>query len=170
MRNAAISACVLMLAACSQSPDSSADVAATEPEANAAEIQGENGQDSSVELPEQTAYDGPIPMPIRVGTDGPDMDACGTYAEVANLDPDGDNYVSVRDAPSTSVKERDRLDAGQGVQVCATSNGWSGIVYAGEDDEEQDCGTGSPVATVRNYTGPCRQGWVDSRYLEMVAG
>ena len=109
-------------------------------------------------------------MPILIGGDGPQMDACGTLAKVANLGTDGVDYVSVRDAPSTAVKERERLKAGRGVQVCATEGGWSGIVYRDEGDDAIDCGTGTPVATAQPYTGPCRQGWVESDYLEMVAG
>ena len=118
----------------------------------------------------KTDYTGPIPMPILIGSDGPDMDACGAYAQVANLNRRGDNYLSVRDAPNVTTKERDRLAPGQGVTVCASKNGWSGVVYAKTDDEEQDCGTSSPVASVQPYRGPCRQGWVSSRYLEMIAG
>ena len=118
----------------------------------------------------ETAYDGPIPKPIMVGGDGPEMDACGTYAEVANLDPNGDNYLSVRDAPSTATKERDRLDAGQGVSVCVTEYGWSGVIYGKPGDEVLDCGVGMPVEAAQPYRGACRQGWVDARYLKMVAG
>ena len=162
MKNLFAVAALVALGACSQLAQDEAPGEAT---ASATPATPENSTTAAT-----AAYDGPIPMPIRVGGDGPEIDACGTYAEVANLDPAGDNYLSVRDAPSTETKERDRLDAGQGVEVCAIDDGWSGIVYAKEGDEEQDCGTGSPVPEKRNYTGPCRQGWVDSRYLEMIAG
>ena len=113
------------------------------------------------------AYEGPIPQPIMVGSDGPDMDACGTLGEVANLDPAGDNYLSVRDAPSTLTKERDRLDPGQRVTVCDSADGWVGIVYSKIDE---NCGVSSPVATEERYLGPCAQGWVDERFVEMIAG
>ena len=112
-------------------------------------------------------YEGPIPQPIMVGSDGPDMDACGTLGEVANLDPNGDNYLSVRDAPSTLTKERDRLDPGQRVTVCDSADGWVGIVYSKIDE---NCGVSSPVATEERYLGPCAQGWVDERFVEMIAG
>ena len=154
-------AAFVALGACSQSAQDEAPAEAT---ASATPATPESSTNATT-----ATYDGPIPMPIRVGGDGQEMDACGTYAEVANLDPAGDNYASVRDAPSTETKERDRLVAGQGVAVCAMEDGWSGIVYAKDGDEEQDCGTGSPVREERNYTGPCRQGWVASRYLEMIA-
>ena len=162
MKNLFATAALVALGACSQSARDEAPAEATASTTPAA-----------AEAPAAAttaAYDGPIPMPIRVGGNGPDMDACGTYAEVANLNLAGDNYASVRDAPSTETKERDRLGEKRGVQVCATEDGWSGIVYRDEGDEATDCGTGTPIATEQNYTGPCRQGWVDSRYLEMVAG
>ena len=114
-------------------------------------------------------YDGPIPMPIRIGTNGPDLDSCASYGEVTGLNPKGDNYLSVRDAPSAEVKERDRLDPGQGVHICAESNGWYGVVYD-KGDEMRDCGTDSPVPTPRNYSGPCAQGWVSKKFVTIIAG
>ncbi len=116
------------------------------------------------------AYNGPIPMPIVIGSDGPEADACGTLAKVMPLDGKDVNYLSVRDAPDGSTKERDRLEPGQQVSVCASHGAWSGVVYAAPGSETQDCGVGSPVAAQEPYSGPCRQGWVASQYLEMIAG
>ena len=134
--------------------------------APAGEMTGEDVSDA----PATGGYDGPIPKPIRVGTDGPEMDACGTYGEVSGLNPDGDNYLSVRDAPSNKVKERDRIGNGHGVNICAESNGWYGIVYDIEGDSGIDCEVGSPVPTPRNYTGPCAQGWVSKKFVTITAG
>ena len=161
-------AAFIALAACSQ-PGSDADNSSVKDRSGEliptpADNDLASGQGS------EAPYPGPIPKPISVGGNGPSMDACGTYAEVSNLDIDGHSYLSVRDAPSIATKERARLKAGRGVQVCETENGWSGIIYRDEGDDATDCGTGTPVATEQNYTGPCRQGWVDSRYLEMIAG
>ena len=159
MKYAAPAIALCLLAACSQPQEEGAaadDAIAATPAGSAA--------------PAETAYDGPIPMPIRIGGDGPDFDACGTYAEVAEYDAAGEDKPYVHDAPSTSTKSRDILAAGQGVQICASENGWSGIVYPGEGQTAADCATGSPVASEENYTGPCRQGWVEERYLEMIAG
>ena len=86
------------------------------------------------------------------------------------FDPNGDNYLSVRDAPSDKVKERDRIGQGHKVHVCAESNGWYGIVYDIEGDSGIDCETGSPVDKPRNYTGPCAQGWVSKKYVKITAG
>ena len=148
----------LLVSACSQS-DNSADAAA-----DATAVITDSGSTAG----DIADYDGPIPMPIKVGTDGPDADACAASGVVTNLDEAG--YASVRDAPSTSTKERDRLEVGQLVSICAQSGDWTGVVYSKAGDEATDCGTGSPVATEQNYTGPCRQGWVESRYVDMTAG
>ena len=119
--------------------------------------------------PPAIAYDGPIPRPITVGGQGTDADSCGVIAEVAKLEQGEDGYLSVRDAPNSEVKERDRLDTGQIVQICTASGGWSGVVYATAEDDPADCETAG-IAEERNYTGPCSQGWVESRFLEPVSG
>lgn len=148
-----------MLAACSQPQEENAS-ADTDPVAAPAETVA----------PDEVAYDGPIPKPIRIGGDGPDFDACGTFAEVAEYDAESDDKPYVHDAPSTSTKSRDILAAGQGVQICVSESGMSGIVYPSEDQTVDDCGTASPAASEENYTGPCRSGWVEKRFLEMIAG
>ncbi|MBD60054.1 MAG: hypothetical protein CL808_08045 [Citromicrobium sp.] len=176
-RVAVIAAIAVSLAACQQAPaDGTADEPATENEAplepsvpdEEPDLEAEPAAPEAAGAP-KLGYAGPIPMPIKIGTNGSDMDSCASYGEVSGLDPEGDNYLSVRDAPSTEVKERDRLDAGQGVHVCAESNGWYGVVYD-KADAARDCGTDSPVPTPRNYTGPCAQGWVSSKFVTIVAG
>lgn len=161
----------LALAACQQAPaDGTSETPAPEETMTAAPADIVVPAETAPETPQPTmAYEGPIPMPIRIGTDGPDLDSCGSYGEVTGLNPRGDNYLSVRDAPSAETKERDRLDPGQGVHVCASSNGWYGVVYD-KGDEMRDCGTDSPVPTPRNYTGPCAQGWVSQKFVTIIAG
>jgi hypothetical protein len=47
------------------------------------------------------------------------------------------------------------------------------VVYPPNADGEAipvDCGTGAPVANRRAYEGPCRSGWVDENFLELVGG
>tara|TARA_B100000678_G_scaffold270653_1_gene258767 strand:+ start:216 stop:731 length:516 start_codon:yes stop_codon:yes gene_type:complete len=166
---ALLATCCVALTACERAP---ADGTADEP-APQTETPLETGapDDAPATTPanDTADYDGPIPMPIRIGTNGPDLDSCASYGEVTGLNAEGDNYLSVRDAPSTQVKERDRLDPGQGVHVCAESNGWLGVVYD-KADEAKDCGTDSPVDSPRNYTGPCAQGWVNGKFVTIVAG
>ena len=108
--------------------------------------------------------------PVRVGLAGSDLDACLSLAEVRGLDRNGDNFLSVRARPSRVAPALDRLGPGRQVWVCDADAvpGWTGIVYAERPGEE--CQVGSPVASIRPYSGPCRQGWVASRFLAVIAG
>jgi len=108
--------------------------------------------------------------PVRVGLSGPDMDACLTTGAVQGLDRNGDNFLTVRARPSRVAPALDQLRTGRQVWMCDGDgvSGWTGIVYATEPGQE--CDVGSPVASPRAYAGPCRQGWVASRYLRVVAG
>ena len=108
--------------------------------------------------------------PVRVGFDGPEVDACGSYGVIEGLNPDGDNFLSVRSAPNLDAEELDRLSTGTGVSLCESVDGWLGIVYEGSGTPGMQCGTGSPVSAVQNYSGPCRSGWVSERFVDLVAG
>lgn len=120
--------------------------------------------------PSPTPKFGVEPRPVRIGFDGPDFDACGSYGEITGLNPDGDNFLSVRSAPSTDAEELDRLTSGTGVSMCDSANGWIGIVYEGSGTAGTDCGVGSPVESERDYDGACRSGWISERFVELIAG
>jgi hypothetical protein len=167
MKKAFASLLIASLAACSQP---ASDNPAEEPSSPAAENASTISPSGDIAGGAVVVYDGPIPKPIMVGSDGPEIDACGSFAKVAKLDGQDVGFLSVRDAPSGLTKERDRLEPGQGVSVCVSDGEWSGVVYAKPGDEAQDCGVGSPVETAQLYRGSCRQGWVVTQYLEMVAG
>ena len=174
MKKALASLLVASLAACSppagDTPvEAPASPAATEAAA-AAETPAALSPSGESTVPAAMAYDGPIPMPIMVGADGPEADGCGTLAQVAPLTGADVDYLSVRDAPSGSVKERDRLKPGQQVAVCASQGEWSGVVYHEPGGDIGDCGVASPVAAAEPYRGVCRQGWVVTRYLDIIAG
>ncbi|MEL7680904.1 hypothetical protein AAG602_07030 [Citromicrobium bathyomarinum] len=154
----------LSLAACERAP---ADGTAEEP---APQVTTQAPADVAVPAQTEAApYDGPIPKPIRVGLKGPNMDSCASYGEVYDLESGGETYLSVRDAPSTQVKERDRLDPGQGVHICSEDGDWFGVVYD-KGDEGKDCQVDETLDTPRNYTGPCAQGWVEAKYVNVTAG
>ena len=159
-----IATLALSLAACERAP---ADGTAEEP---APDMTGEApGDMAGPAANDPVPYDGPIPMPIRVGVNGPNMDSCASYGEDSGLEAGGETYLSVRDAPSLQVKERDRLDPGQGGHVCSEEGDWYGIVYD-KDDATKSCGVDETLDTPRNYTGPCAQGWVQGKYVTITAG
>ncbi len=111
-------------------------------------------------------------QPVMIGLDGPEFDACGSLGEVANLNPRGDNYLSVRARPSTSGTELDRLGPGARILMCdATTDGWIGVVYDPNADEDYfDCQALGLEPEPRPYSGPCRSGWVHGDYVIVIAG
>ncbi len=107
----------------------------------------------------------------RIGLAGDDLDACLSVGQVSGLDPRGDNFLAVRAEPSAQGREKDRLGPGRWIWLCDEAGDWLGVVYSADpDDKPGDCEVGSPVASVRPYAGPCRSGWVHSRYVEVIAG
>ncbi|MCP5396089.1 MAG: SH3 domain-containing protein [Sphingomonadaceae bacterium] len=110
---------------------------------------------------------------VMVGSDDLDFDACGGVGVVAGLNPRGDNFLSVRSSPSTSGRELFRLKTGHPVNLCDVSEDgkWLGVVFQPAEDEQDfgNCGVGTPLPR-QPYSGPCQQGWVSGRYIELVAG
>jgi hypothetical protein len=102
--------------------------------------------------------------PVRVGGIS-DHDACAQLGEVTGLNPNGDNYLSVRDGAGTSFAEIDRLSAGQEVHICQYKDDFYGVVYG-----DHACGVGTPIPVAQPYKGPCKSGWVSVRFIEITAG
>ena len=117
-----------------------------------------------------TASAQPGSRPVRVGLGGADFDGCQVYAEVSGLNPRGDNFLSVRAAPSVRAAELDRLGPGRRIWMCEieTVPGWTGIVYGPRGST--GCAVESPVPRPRPYRGPCRSGWVSNRFIRAIAG
>jgi hypothetical protein len=110
----------------------------------------------------------PGARPVRYGLNGPELDGCTPYSEISGLNPRGDNFVSVRAAPTTAGRELDRLGPGRKVWICEEAGGWAGIVYGPR--ASTGCNVETPIPRVRAYRGPCRSGWVSSRYVTPIAG
>lgn len=109
--------------------------------------------------------------PVTIGHAGADMDACLSTGEVTGLNPAGDNFLAVRAAPEVSAPMLARLAPRHPVWICDEApGGWTGIVYQADPHDPLDCGVGTPVPRVQPYRGPCRSGWVASRYIVVVAG
>ena len=105
-------------------------------------------------------------VPVMIGGIA-DLDACQTLSRIVGLKRGGDNFLSVRRGPGVGYAETDRLGPGRQVYSCARSGGWVGIVYGGRGS---GCGVTSPVPRRQAYRGPCRSGWVHSRFVQDVAG
>jgi hypothetical protein len=104
-------------------------------------------------------------VPIMLGGND-DYDACGSAGVISGLSPRGDGFLSVRSGPGVNYAEMDRLYNGNAVQICDRRGGWMAVVYGGG----RDCGVSSPWPKRLAYTGPCKYGWVASRYVTVTAG
>lgn len=103
-------------------------------------------------------------VPVLVGGD-PDLDACSSVGKIVGLDPNGDNFLSVRSGPGSKYDELDRLHTGDLVYLCDEHGAWQGVVYPAEG-----CGVTTSVPNQQPYTGPCRSGWIFGKYVVVVAG
>jgi hypothetical protein len=75
-------------------------------------------------------------------------------------------FASVRSAPKLEAKELDRLNAETLVQVCDTKGTWTGVVYG---PNAVSC-VPDFVPKAYSYKGPCKSGWIASRFVVGVAG
>ena|SRR5688572_20569087 len=106
--------------------------------------------------------------PVIVGAD-PELDACPSTGRVSGLNPDGDNFLSVRAAPNPDARAVARVRSGQILWICDVTAGerWYGVVYSISGADR--CGL-NRVRRSRAYSGPCRSGWVSARYVTVIAG
>jgi hypothetical protein len=89
--------------------------------------------------------------------------------EVIGLDPNGDNFLSVRSGPGGQpYREIDRLFSSDVVRVCDRKAPWFAVVYSATRKPQESCHIGSK-GTRRPYMGPCQYGWVHSRYIKVNA-
>ncbi len=106
-------------------------------------------------------------VPVMVGGDET-LDACNTLGAVTGLDPQGDNFLSVRAGPGTEYERTDQLGPGRKLWLCDQRGDWLAIVYNNADGSE--CGVSSPQAEWLPYDGPCNAGWVFKSYVTVIAG
>ena len=109
-----------------------------------------------------------LDVPVMAGGEE-ELDACGSAGRIVGLNPRGDGFLSVRSGPGGKpYREIDRLHNGNAVIVCDEQGPWLAVVYG--RFAEDDCGVGTPWPVRKPYAGPCRFGWVHSRYVKIVAG
>ena len=106
-------------------------------------------------------------MPIIIGG-AVSAAACPGSGDVVGLDPQGDNFLSVRSGPGGGgYREIDRIHSGQRLKICDMSGPWFAVVY--DPGHTADACDVDRAWTVRQaYSGPCRQGWVYSSYVELT--
>ncbi|TXI48096.1 MAG: integron [Lysobacter sp.] len=112
----------------------------------------------------------PAEVPVRVGIHE-DLDACGSFAEVKGLNPRGDGFLAVRSGPGADYAMRDRLPEGATFYVCGESadGRWISVVYPRKGQTQEQCDVSSPKSGGA-YRGPCAYGWVNARWVNILAG
>lgn len=111
-----------------------------------------------------TALAGEPAVPVMVGGD-PDIDAC-SFGEVQGLNPDGDNFLALRAAPSAEGQLLAKLTEGQNIWLCDQTGPWIGVVV----HDATGCGFGSPIPEARPYDGLCESGWAHRYWIRQIAG
>jgi hypothetical protein len=113
----------------------------------------------------------PREVPVIVG-EQEDLDACGGWAEVRGLNPEGDGFLAVRAGPGVVFAMRDRLRERDGLYVCGGSEDgvWLSVVYPRKGQDAADCGVSSALPAPRTYRGPCGWGWVRADWIRIIAG
>ncbi len=114
----------------------------------------------------QISSAGDASVPVKVGGEV-DLDACGSVGQVHRLNPDGDNFLAVREGPGSAHPMIDKLYTDAQVFMCDQNGAWIGIVYG---PDNVDCGVGTPIADRQSYSGACASGWVHGRYIKLIAG
>ncbi len=95
--------------------------------------------------------------------------ACPGGGDVVGLDPQGDDFLSVRSGPGgRDYSEVDRIHIGQHLKICDMSGPWFAVVYD-PGGPTGSCDVDRPWAVRQAYAGRCRQGWVYSRYVDVTA-
>jgi Caspase domain/Bacterial SH3 domain len=61
----------------------------------------------------------------------PQAEGCNRFGKVRGLDPNGDNFLSVRTGPGTGFEEIDRIYNGNGVSICSIQGKWLKVKYGG---------------------------------------
>jgi hypothetical protein len=91
--------------------------------------------------------------------------ACPRKGAVANLSAKG--TLTVRKGPATTYAKIDALGNGRPVHFCDWSpdETWVGVVYPAAGGG--DCGVDQPQPEAGPYTGTCKTGWINAKYVRV---
>jgi hypothetical protein len=110
-----------------------------------------------------------IDVPIVIGGDK-QINACAATGEVGGLDSQGSGFLSVQTGPDRAYRKIDRLFNGNKIYICDQIGSWYSVIYSESRELTQECGVGKPRETRQAYTGPCRYGWAEMRYIRPISG
>ena len=95
-------------------------------------------------------------VPVMYGVDA-DFETCG-WGQISKA-------TAVRAGPGTGYLKTGEVKAGAGVTMFGEKGDWIGIAYG--SDGQEDC---PPRKKDKAYDGPSKSGWVQKKYLRLVAG
>ncbi|QCW27021.1 integron [Lysobacter enzymogenes] len=110
----------------------------------------------------------PRAVPVEVGG-SEEWDACGSTGRVRGLKADGDGFLAVRAGPGADYAMLDKLATGAW-SICGSRGRWTAVVYAPAGADASACGVSWAIAEAEVYRGPCKSGWVNTAWIEVVAG
>ena len=91
--------------------------------------------------------------------------ACARRGAIAGLSAKG--TLTVRRGPGTQYAKTDALGNGRRVSFCdwSADETWVGVVYPAANGG--DCGVDKPQKKAGPYTGTCRSGWINARWVRV---
>ena len=106
-----------------------------------------------------------------IGLEGPETDACPGIGRISMFAPKKGDFMRVYPDAYETARIKDKLPLSSLVWLCEADEGWQGIVYPiGDNQDLGDCRVSSALADPEPYAGPCQFGWVEAKYIELVAG
>jgi len=100
--------------------------------------------------------------PVKVGGGGAEANACGATAQGKA------GALAVRWSNSADGPVKAQVSGH--VWSCEVDGAWTGIVFPADGQAADACEVDSPVRDLREYQGPCRWGWVETKDLTLTAG
>lgn len=152
----------LCLAGCSASEPMPGDaMPPAEREGQAAAVPQSAAGDDDTVLPR-------LRRPVLLSSEAGNLDPCALG--VINDPPVGPEpgAILVYGADHTDNDTIDTLVHGDKLWVCEASGEMLGVVYA--RDGTADCALTAPQDGNEPYRGPCASGWVNRRWVEIIAG
>ncbi|HYI38868.1 MAG TPA: hypothetical protein VE053_00955 [Allosphingosinicella sp.] len=112
----------------------------------------------------------PESRPVRIGELGANFRACSAAGTTRGLK--AGEGLPVRSAPFDNAAETGDVASGARFFICTRSHDqkWFGIVFDEDSTLAEKCGVSEPVTRRRDYSGPCRSGWVQSAFVKVIAG
>jgi hypothetical protein len=120
---------------------------------------------------EEGALD-PGERPVTIGELGSSFPACYAMARLRDRVVAENEAVPVRAAPTEQAREIARLPASGQFFICTRTHDqrWFAIVWDEAEGASRRCGVSQPVSARRDYSGPCRSGWIQSAQVRLESG